>query len=73
MNLSKSMAERRQERMKKELEELEKRYLEKELYLKANKPATRRLNNRNKFSYHQRSPKLSKNYRMNTKFRYNRW
>mmetsp|Transcript_130 Transcript_130/g.110 ORF Transcript_130/g.110 Transcript_130/m.110 type:complete len:125 (-) Transcript_130:196-570(-) len=56
--------DRRQERMKNELEELEQRYLEKEQYIKANKPMTRRLNNSNKFRYHQRSPKLSRTYRM---------
>ena len=72
-SLKKSIANRRQEQMKNELEELQKRYLEKELYLKANKPARRRLNNSNKFRYHQRLPKLSKNYRRDTRYRYNRW
>ena len=31
------------------------------------------LNDKNKFRYHQKSPKLSKNYRMNRTYQYNRW
>ena len=72
-SLVNSVNNRRQEREKKELEELTKRYLEKEQYIKANKPSIRRMNNINKFRYHQQLPKLSKNYRMNTKYKYNRW
>ena len=63
----------RQRHIDDQIKELQEKYLLKEQYMKSHKPSLRRLDNKNKFYYHSRLPKLSKNYRMNNKFRYNRW